>query len=122
MGEKTIDCYMSVVFPIKCRGRDYDGKEVLKKPTDVKVKISKSPAGPYISLDVECSYNTGGHGQRCGVPDQDREKIGEGVFCVYSLDLPHAMDVHQKIRSENSRLKEKVSDLEKMIKVVPVAD
>ena len=89
MTEKTVEDYVEQIFPIQCRGRDEQGKEVLKEPIDVKVKIYKSPGISMICSDVSsCQYNTGGHGQRCKASHPDKDKVGDGVNCPYAVDLP----------------------------------
>jgi len=57
--------YVEQTYPIKCKGRDTKGNECLGEDVDIKIKIYKSPDTNIISSNVECRYNTGGHGQRC---------------------------------------------------------
>jgi len=86
--------YLERVFPIKCKGRDAWGREVLKKAIKVKVRISNSCTETSISADVEdCPYNTGGHGQRCKASHPHIDKIGEeGIGCPYAFDIPYALE------------------------------
>ena len=108
MSKKTIDSYVSVVFPIECKGRDSAGHLALKDAIDVKVKIYKRPGGSDISSLVECSYNTGGHGQRCKASHPEVDKEGEGVICPYSFDLPYALDEFSSVVRMNATLKKKI--------------
>lgn len=79
-------------FPIECKGRDSRGKEVLDEAVKVEVRVSSLPPG-LISLDVmDCPHNTGGHGQRCKASHPETDKVGKGVICPYSVDIPYALD------------------------------
>jgi hypothetical protein len=80
-------------FPIKCVGRNFQGREALKDPIDVEVTISKIPDSDTIESLVKCPYNTGGHGQRCKASHPDVDKVGEGVGCPYSFDIPYALEI-----------------------------
>jgi len=84
--------YVQATFPIECKGRDSRGREVLDKPVSANVKISKSPGSNELTSLVECCYNTGGHGQRCKASHPDVDKVGEGIGCPYSFDVPYAFD------------------------------
>lgn len=86
--------HIEQIFPIKCRGRDASGNEVLDDPIEVKVSIhQRFGNGEDISSDVECPYNTGGHGQRCKASHPDADKISSGIYCPYSFDIPHAFEI-----------------------------
>jgi len=71
---------------IKCLGRRAPGIPALREPVDAVVHIRQ--AGNSISLDVNCIYNTGGHGQRCKASHPNVDKVGDGVFCAYAVDIP----------------------------------
>ena len=88
----TIDKYVTQNYPIQCKGRNESGDEVLDVPVDVGVKVSKSPRSNTISIDVTCPYNAGGHGQRCKASHPEVDKLGKGVGCPYSLDIPYALE------------------------------
>ncbi len=88
----TIDKYVEQTFPIKCKGRDFDGCEVLTESVEVEVIIYKSPDCNTISSEVQCQYNTGGYGQRCKACHPNVDKMGEGVVCPYSFDIPYALE------------------------------
>ncbi len=88
----ALDRAVEQTFPIQCSGRDREGNEVLPKPVDVQVRISKSVGCNTISTNVTCQYNTGGHGQRCKASHPRVDKIWEGVGCPYSLDIPYALE------------------------------
>lgn len=83
-----------ITFTVPCHGRDSNGNPVLNEPVEVDVNVSQSSKW-VISLDVKCPYNTGGHKQRCKASHPEVDKVGEGVSCVYSVDIPYALD--QKI-------------------------
>ena len=85
--------YLKAIFLIKCKGRDAEKKEVLTKSVGVKVKIDQANGDEKnISLSVKCKYNTGGHGQRCKASHPYVDKVGEGIICPYSVDIPYAFD------------------------------
>ena len=90
------DTYLEMAFPIQCHGRDASRKEVLLEPVAVKVRVSQHHGDEKnISLDVECPHNTGGHGQRCKASHPNTDKVGEGVGCPYSVDIPYAIDARR---------------------------
>lgn len=78
-------------FTISCYGRGFDGSPVLQKPVTVKVCVTQS-GKMTISLNVVCQHNTGGHGQRCKASHPNVDKVGDGVSCIYSVDIPFAFD------------------------------
>lgn len=85
--------YLEMVFPIQCRGYDKAREEVLQKPVSAKVKVYQPPGDEKnISLSVDCVHNTGGHGQRCKASHLDKDKVGKGVGCPYSVDIPYVFD------------------------------
>ena len=90
-GELTVDDFVEQKFPIECSGRDSTGSFVLKEPVNVTVEIYKIPGSDIISSNVDCPYNTGGHGERCKASHPDVDKVGEGIRCPYSFDLPYAL-------------------------------
>ena len=89
----TIDNYVTQTYPVECKGRNEIGDEVLATPVNVEVEIYKIRGGNLISSDVECPYNTGGHGQRCKASHPEVDKVGEGVGCPYSFDIPYAIEI-----------------------------
>ena len=92
------DRYVECHFPIQCRGRDAEGREVLAEPVSVDVLVYQSPGvETSISLSPTCQYRTGGHGQRCKASHPTVDKVGEGVTCPYSADLPYALETHSDI-------------------------
>lgn len=86
--------YLEQIFPIKCRGRDFQEKEVLVSPIDVKVTIYQKPGSNIISSLVDCQYNAGSHGQLCNASSLVN-KTKEKVNCPYSFDLPHALEKYR---------------------------
>jgi len=88
----AIDEYIKQTYPIECKGRNEIGDEVLTTPVSVNVEIHKSPGSNTISSNVDCPYNTGGHGQRCKASHPDVDKVGEGAGCPYSFDIPYALE------------------------------
>lgn len=93
--------YIEQTFPIQCKGRDSLGREILKEPLDVTVKIYNLPGSDTISSNVKCLYNTGGHGQRCKASHPEVDKAGEGVGCPYSFDIPYALEREQQLARSN---------------------
>jgi len=79
----AINKFVTQTYPVECKGRDPSGREILSEPLKVKVIITKSSGSNMISSEVECPYNTGGHGQRCKMGGKD-------VVCPYSFDIPYA--------------------------------
>ncbi len=81
-------------FRVQCKGRDADRNEVLERAISVLLAIRRLGDGKTISISVnECPYNTGSHGHRCKASHPGQDKVGRGVSCPYSLDLPYAMDI-----------------------------
>jgi hypothetical protein len=89
------DGYLEAIFPIQCRGRDSVRKEVLTEAVQVEICVSKSAGNnTSISLSVrKCPFNTGGHGQRCKASHPAVDKVGEGIFCAYAVDIPYTVDL-----------------------------
>lgn len=87
--------YIEVIFPIQCLGRTETGGAALVESVTVEVKACQSPGDEKnISLQVECIHNTGSHSQRCKASHPPGvDKVGDGVNCPYSLDIPYAFDV-----------------------------
>lgn len=83
----------SVVFPFECKGRNVARQEVLTDPIQVKLIICGFEDKKTIAIHVECPHNVGSHGQRCKASHPGQDKVGDGVSCPYSLDLPYAMDI-----------------------------
>ena len=92
---------MTAIFPIQCWGRNADGDPVLNKPVDVELQVFKS-SDDTLTVNVKCPYNTGGHGQRCKASHPKVDKLGDGVLCPYSVDLPYAID--KKIIIQGNRV------------------
>ena len=88
----AIDEYVTQTYSIVCKGRNDVGDEDLDYPINAEVEIHKRPGSNIISSNVECPYNIGGHGQRCKASHPDIYKVGEGVGCPYSFDIPYALE------------------------------
>jgi len=78
-------------FQIKCQGRRAPGIVALEEPVSARLIIGQ--VGNTIDIRVKCKYNTGGHGQRCKASHPEADKVGEGVYCPYSLDVPFYHDL-----------------------------
>ena len=78
-------------FAISCYGRDANGNTVLPEPVQIICNVRQSTEWT-ISIDVTCPYSTRGHRERCKASHPETDKIGEGVACPYSLDIPYALD------------------------------
>jgi hypothetical protein len=51
-----------VTVSISCKGRDFDGEEVLSEAVLVQIGLSRSPGSSSISVGPKkCPHNTGGH-------------------------------------------------------------
>lgn len=82
---------MESVCHIRCLGRSAKGTPALHTPVDVKITINQH--AETITLSVKCPHNTGGHGQRCKASHPPGvDKVGQGVTCPYSLDIPYYHD------------------------------
>jgi hypothetical protein len=91
----ALDKYIEKKFPIKCFGRDSEGKPVLETPVKFKLNIHQRPGDDEnISVSVDkCPYNTGGHGQRCRASHPPGvDKIGVGIICPFTLSLPGGVE------------------------------
>ena len=88
----SVNDFVTQTYPIECKGRNDVGEEVLNNAINVEVNIGKRPGSSTISSYVECEYNTGGHGQRCKASHSEKDKVGEGVVCPYSFDIPYALE------------------------------
>ncbi len=87
----SVDDYVTQTYPVECKGRDENGSEVLDEALDVEVKIYKSPGSSMISSNVDdCPYSAGAHGQRCKASHPNQDKIGKGINCSYSFNIPYA--------------------------------
>ena len=89
---KEIQGYVEQTYSIECKGRNEKGQEVLSSPVEVNVKILKTAHSNDLSSLVECPYNTGSHGQRCKASHPYVDKVGDGVPCPYSFDIPYAFE------------------------------
>ena len=90
--EVSVADFVEQTFPVQCHGRNSIGDKVLETPVSIDVVIHKSPGSNTISSVVKCTYNTGGHGQRCKASHPEEDKQGNGVLCPYSFDIPYAFE------------------------------
>jgi len=79
--------YLEKILNIECRGRYANGRKVLTKPVEARIKIYKSPHSELLSSLVKCPYNTGGHGERCKAAHPNIDKKGGVVYCPYAFDI-----------------------------------
>ena len=77
--ELTVADFVQAVFPVQCKGRDADNREVLEEAVSVKVEVYKSPDSNLISTQVKCPYISGAHGEKCAA-------AGNGT-CAYAIEL-----------------------------------
>ncbi len=80
-------------FSIKCMGRKERGFPALEEPVDVRVDVYQQTDSDSLHISVDCVHNTGSHGQRCMASYPGQEKVGEGVRCPYSVDIPYYHDL-----------------------------
>jgi hypothetical protein len=82
------------LFGFDCAGRDAAHEPALAEPVFAELKITQRVSGSAnFSLDVKCAHNTGGHHQRCKASHPPGvDKVGEGVLCPYSIDIPWYRD------------------------------
>jgi hypothetical protein len=74
-------------------GRDGNGREVLEKAEDVKVKVYQRPGNDtMISSLVDCPYNCGKHGNECRASNITPVLHKDKAYCPYSFDIPHALE------------------------------
>ncbi len=76
---------------IQCRGRGFQGEEVLDKPIAVIVELDNSDVMISVGPN-DCPFNTGGHGQRCKASHPHQDKVGAGVGCPFSFDYPYCAE------------------------------
>lgn len=88
----SVDDCVTQIYPVRCKGRDANGNEALTEAVGACVQITKSAESNMLSSTVNCRYNTGGHGQRCKASHPEVDKVGEGVGCPYSFDIPYALE------------------------------
>jgi len=82
------DSFIDQYFPVRCKGRDREGKEVLDDPIRADVQIYQRNGDEQgISSYVSCKYNCGSHGEKCGSAGIDNQG-----YCPFSFDLPHALE------------------------------
>ncbi|MFC1640985.1 hypothetical protein ACFL2D_02975 [Patescibacteria group bacterium] len=74
-----------------CGGRNERGQSALQEQITVTLRVSLFGTS-MISLDVDCPHNTGGHGERCKASHPEQDKVGSGITCPYTIDLPYAID------------------------------
>lgn len=86
-----MNSYIERTFKLMCLGRTLTGQSVLDEPVEVEVRIYRSPNSKECCCNVECPYNTGGHGQRCKASHPWTGKVGEGVLCPFVFDYPYAL-------------------------------
>jgi hypothetical protein len=80
-------------FPILCKGRSGGGRETLRDPVSVQVRIYQREGENNISSEVKCVHNVGAHDERCGaIKSRGLEVFGPLPICPYSFDLPHALE------------------------------
>jgi len=87
---------LEIRFPIKCWGRDSKGEHTLEKAVKVEVQVYQIPNTNMISSSVSCKYNVGGHGQRCKASHPKVNKVGKGIICPYSFDIPYALEIKNR--------------------------
>ena len=91
---------MRVTIPMRCKGRDAIGRDVLEEPVAAVVTISamnESTTALLVTLDVTCIHITGGHDQRCRASYSEKDKVGSGVECPFSVDIPYALEKDRSI-------------------------
>ena len=74
-------------FCVKCKGRNSNQEEVLKKPVKAIVTPRQRSGSNLIIIDVECPHVGGGHGGNCLAS-------GSKGVCAYSIDLPHHLSLN----------------------------
>jgi len=89
----SLDKCVEKIFVIKCRGRNFKGKEALRDPIEARITIYQRRGDKEnISSLVDCPYNAGGHGQQCKSSHKHVDKITHGIICPYSFDIPYALE------------------------------
>lgn len=78
---------------LTCKGRGFDGEEILPEGVLVTIRLNKRPDSEFIFVGPEnCPYNTGGHGQRCKAAHPEEDKVSKGAFCAFSFDYPFVLE------------------------------
>ena len=92
-------------LPVKCKGRDINGKEFLEKEVDVEIElISPHPNPGSISSLVHCKY--GFHGGYCTASYKKDNSAG---CCPYSFRIPELSENHAKALKTIEDIKNTVS-------------
>ncbi len=91
----AVDECVTQTYPIKCKGRDKSGNEVLSDAVSVEVEIYQRPGSNTILSIVQCQYTAGGHGERCKASHPDVDKVWKGVGCPYSFYIPYAPEIRK---------------------------
>ena len=98
----AINEYVTQTYPVPCAGRNVFGDKVLNELINVEVEIRQKIGSNMISSIIKkCPYNTGAHGQLCKASHPDIDRIGEGVRCPYSFDVPYAFEIKKINPSSN---------------------
>jgi len=84
------DIAVSGTIPFFCKGRDAARNTVLREPIVALLQIRKHKGCDSVSLDVNCRYAGGGHGNYCSTSDKN---FSQKIVCPYSIDLPYALDL-----------------------------
>jgi len=90
---KTPKDYIEQEYPVFCHGRNPEGRtvlSVLSDPIFVMVKIYKNPGSNSISSLVECPCIGGPHNGTC-------KASGIDTNCIYSFDIPYALEKKRDI-------------------------
>ena len=89
--------YVAQAYHVECKGRDRNRNEVLVKPVAARVIISQHKDSDILTSRVDCPHATGGHGQNCKALRPKSDKIGEGIVCAYSFDIPYDLEKRDKV-------------------------
>jgi len=82
-------------FHIKCKGRNFQGKESLEKAVDAIVNIIQIPNSNIISSYVNCMYALGENGQICHASYLNMhifDKNWGKISCPYKVNIPSDLE------------------------------
>jgi len=93
--EMTVEETIQQTMPMRCFGRNSEGKNALPNPVSfdlVIIRRVEDPQSIYISAE-NCPYITGSDKQRCKASyPSGVDKIGLGIICPCTISVPGGVE------------------------------
>jgi len=83
-------------FHIKCKGRNFQGKESLEKAVDATINILQIPNSNTLSSYINCRHALGENGQICNASYSELDKNWGEISCPYRFNIPHDWEEMKK--------------------------